>query len=82
MDAAAEEPVARHLAFGTQPRQDGNQQTVKGEPILLNVDGRHWPQLAGARGAGRQQNFLDPNFDEPLYQQAYGLHQVMDKKRS
>ena len=65
--AAAEEPVARHLAFGNQPpRQDGTQQTVKDETVHLNVDGRHWPQLAGARGAGRQRNYRDPHFDEPL----------------
>ena len=39
----------------------------------------HWPPLAGARGE-IEQSYRDPFFSEPLYQQAYGLHQVLDNR--
>jgi hypothetical protein len=40
-----------------------------------------WPPLAGARG-GDAQSYRDPFFGEPLYQQAYGLHQTLDNQTS
>jgi hypothetical protein len=45
----------------------------------LNVNGMQWPPLAGARG-GDAQSYRDPFFGEPLYQQAYGLHQALDNQ--
>ena len=45
--------------------------------IHLNVSGLQWPPLVGARGGGKQA-YRDPFFGEPLYQQAFGLHQALD----
>jgi hypothetical protein len=50
--AAAEEPVARNLAFGKHPqhRQEGEQQQHKEDTVHLHVDGRQWPHLFFNKG--------------------------------
>ena len=79
--AASPDGAARQIDF-TQETQAGKGTHHQGEGVIhLNVNGMQWPPLAGARGGGAQ-SYRDPFFGEPLYQQAFGLHQAMDNQTS
>jgi hypothetical protein len=46
--------------------------------IVLDTPAALWTQgLAKSRGGSRHLRFHDPFFEEPLYQQAYGLHKAL-----
>ena len=77
--AASSDGAARHIDF-TQKPQAGKGTHHQDEGVIhLNVNGMQWPPLAGARG-GDAQSYRDPFFSEPLYQQAFGLHQELDNQ--
>ena len=77
--AASSDGAARHIDF-TQKPQAGKGTHHQDEGVIhLNVNGMQWPPHAGARG-GDVQSYRDPFFSEPLYQQAFGLHQELDNQ--
>ena len=78
--AASSDGAARQIN-STQKTQAGGDTTSEDGVIHLNVNGLQWPPLAGARGGGNQ-SYRDPFFGEPLYQQAFGLHQALDDEAS
>jgi hypothetical protein len=81
VSAASPDGAARQIDF-TQETQAGKGTHHQGEGVIhLNVNGMQWPPLAGARGGGAQ-SYRDPFFGEPLYQQAFGLHQALDNQTS
>jgi hypothetical protein len=77
--AATPDGVARQIDFTQAVQANNGTHQQSGTVVHLNVNGMHWPPLAGARG-GNAQSYRDPFFSEPLYQQAYGLHQVLDNR--